>query len=672
MRVGGNGRSWSVRGFSRVPRVVTIQRMRSIQTQLETLFRTALPAALGEAARGADPLIRRSQDPRFGDYQSNAAMGLAKALGAKPHDVAKKITLALAADPAFAAMCEPAEIAGPGFINLRLKGSFLGAALAAIPAAPAEGLDRLGIEPTGDPQRVVVDYSGPNIAKQMHVGHLRPTIIGDAIVRVLEFEGHEVIRQNHVGDWGLQMGQMLRRIAPQYAGESGERGEQAVAAHLEQIEREYRAAQEEEKGNPALAEESRRWVARLQSGDPEARRIWLMVRGGTMRACQELYDLLDVKLTEADVRGESFYNDQLAPTVEELRRKLGAGTGATIRVDQGALCVFHTDEKGEARFRTAEGHPLPMIIQKSDGAYLYATTDLAALRFRTQELRADRIIYTTDPRQKLHFEMVFLTARAAGWTRRDGREVRLDHVTFGAILGEDRKPLKTRSGENVRLRDVLDEAVSRAEQLVRANEADPAKRRGFDDEQIRRIARAVGIGAVKYADLCQNRTTDYVFSWDKMLAMDGNTAPYLMYAYARIRSIYAKSKSEDETTGPGDEAMERRTDEGAEGGKGEAHTVRSGGEGSMPLREPAELKLAKQILQFAEAIDAVADELRPNVLTSYLYDLAGAFMGFYESCPVLKAETPALRASRLRLCDLTARTLRTGLGLLGITVVERM
>ena len=639
--------------------------MKSIQSQLEACFREAFAAALGDAGRTADPLIRPAQDPRFGDYQSNAAMGLAKALRQKPRDVAQRVVEALAAQPAFTAMCEPPEIAGPGFVNLRLKPAFLSAALSAIPPAPPEpAIDRLGIEPVARPQTVVVDYSGPNVAKQMHVGHLRSTIIGDVIARVLAFEGHRPIRQNHVGDWGLQMGQMLRRVSTNMpslvAGAADDEAAVAadIAERLEEIERQYKAAQAEEKTNPALAEESRRWVVRLQSGDEEAQRIWRCIRRGTLLACQRIYDRLGVLLTEEDVRGESFYNDRLAETVDDLRRTLsGEAAAATVREDQGALCVFHRNDKGEPAFTGSDGNPLPLIIRKSDGAYLYATTDLAAIRFRVRELHADRIIYVTGAPQALHFAMVFATARAAGWTRRpDGTDVRLEHVAFGSVLGEDRKILRTRSGENVKLKDLLDEAVARAAQLVRAGEADPAKCRGFSEEEIRQIAETVGIGAVKYADLVQNRTTDYVFSWDKMLAMDGNTAPYMMYAYARIRSIYARAAQSDE-------------------GQGE-DTVRAGELGAeqdpLDLSESAERTLARQILQFADTLDAVAEELRPNILTSYLYDLAGAFMRFYESCPVLRAATPAIRRSRLRLCDLTARTLRAGLTLLGIRVLERM
>ncbi|MBN1489057.1 MAG: arginine--tRNA ligase, partial [Phycisphaerae bacterium] len=400
----------------------------------------------------------------------------------------------------------------------------------------------------------------------------------------------------------------------------------------------------------AFADAARSAVGRLQAGEPEARRVWDELCRISRAAFTAIYERLNVQLTPEDVRGESFYNDKLADTVAEVERTLAeAERAASVRVDQGALCVFHQDAKGQPWFKGPEGEPLPLIIRKSDGAYLYATTDLAALRFRVRDLHADRIIYVTDARQKLHFEMVFATVDAAGWTTgAKGQPVQLEHVTFGSVLGEDRRPLKTRSGENVKLRELLDEAVSRAEQLVRANEAEPAKRRGFTEEEIRHIAGVVGIGAVKYADLAQNRTTDYIFSWDKMLAMEGNTAPYMMYAYARVRSIYGKLAEQD-----GDDA-----------GRVE--------ESPIELQEPAEADLAKRILQFAETIDAVADDLKPNTLTNYLFELAGAFMKFYEACPVLKAATPALRASRLRLCNLTARTLATGLELLGIRVVERM
>ncbi|HSW45665.1 MAG TPA: arginine--tRNA ligase, partial [Phycisphaerae bacterium] len=403
-------------------------------------------------------------------------------------------------------------------------------------------------------------------------------------------------------------------------------------------------------------------VVALHRGDPTALRAWQYIVDESRNHYLPIYLRLGVGLTLADERGESFYNDRLAGLVAELEKRFGPTPPAAspapfspgsprIRVEEsdGALCIFHETPDGRPMFKNPEGKPLPMIIRKSDGAFLYATTDLAAMRFRTREMHADRIVYVTDARQARHFEMVFAAARAIGWTRRANQpDVQLEHASFGSILGEDRKPLKTRSGENIKLSDLLDEAVSRAEQLIRTTESDPDRRRDFTESEIRDIAEAVGIGAVKYADLAQNRQSDYVFSWDRMLALEGNTAPYLMYAYARIRSIYRK---------------------GAESGDALAAAPAAG---AVVITGQAERVLALQIARFAETIDDVAANLKINLLTDYLYELSGAFMRFYEACPVLSADTPALRASRLRLCDLTARTLRIGLDLLGIRTLERM
>ncbi len=619
--------------------------MKSIADQLDAFFRGALIAVMGDQGRDVDPVIRPAGDDRFGDYQSNVAMSLARRLSAAPRDVARRLIEAL--PPEAAAMCEPPEIAGPGFINIRLRCEWMAARLDGIPEAGEP--DRLGLEPVAAPMTVVVDYSGPNIAKQMHVGHLRSTIIGDGIARVLEFEGHRVIRQNHVGDWGTQFGMLCAYLAetlPEAAADPS-------GVHIADLETFYRQASARDREDPAFHERARAQVVALHRREPETLRAWQYIVEESRRHYLPIYARLGVRLTRDDERGESFYADRLEDAVEELRRRFGSGGTApadgpcriSVELSQGALCVFHTAADGTPLFRSPEGEPFPLIIRKSDGAFLYATTDLAALRYRVAELGADRIVYVTDARQCQHFEMVFATARAAGWTRRAGAaaETRLDHVPFGSILGEDRRPLKTRSGENVKLADLLEEAVNRAEDLVRAAEADPARRRGFTDAEIRDVAEAVGIGAVKYADLSQNRQSDYVFSWDRMLALEGNTAPYLMYAYARIRSIHRRG---GETAGRPD--------------------------GPVRLEQPAERILARQILRFAETIDGVASGLRLNLLTDYLYELAGLFMKFYEQCPVLKAGSEAARASRLRLCDLTARVLRVGLDLLGIRVLERM
>jgi len=694
--------------------------MKSILAELRGCFEQALADAFGEAARGTDPLLRPSADPKFGDYQSNVAMGLAKRLGRKPREVAEQIVAALGRMPvesdragggAFADLCEPPEIAGPGFINLRLRRSFLEAGLNRIPPPPAQipptpnrpmhtplptdpAFDRLGVERVPDTERdtVVIDYSSPNVAKQMHVGHLRSTIIGDTIARVLELEGHEVVRQNHVGDWGTQFGIILeeiyerglipRTLIPPYHVYMGQ-----LPQDPEELEAIYRA------GNAKMADEgfasrAREAVARLQGGSESEYQAWMWITYESMRGVAVLYRRLGVSLNE-ERRGESFYNPLLPGIVEELRAALtgkpgtlplpdGRGSGPSLRAvcrdDQGAVCVFLEQPDGSPAFKGPQGDPLPMLIQKSDGAFLYATTDLAAVLYRVihptrQPLKlhsaalaaaidelggglgATRILYVVGAPQKLHFEMLFAVVRALGWTRPgDGnREVRLEHVAFGSVLGEDRKMLRTRSGESVKLKDLLEEAVQRAEKLVRDTEADPDKRRGFTEDEIQRIAEVVGISAVKYADLCQNRHTDYVFSWDKMLALQGNTAPYLLYAYARIRSIHRKGAATA----------------GGETAAGEPP-------GPVALAHPTERALALAILRLPETIDAVADSLLPSLLCEYLYDLAGKFMSFYESCPVLQAAEAATAASRLRLCELAARTLKLGLSLLGIPTLDRM
>ncbi len=635
--------------------------MKPIVEQLQSFFAQALVSALGEFGRGVDPLIRPSADARFGDYQSNLAMGLARQLKAKPRDLAEQVVAAL--PPEFAQMCAPCELAGPGFINIRLKPAWMAAALG---QTLADAAGRAGVPLTERPSIVVVDYSGPNVAKQMHVGHIRSTILGDCFARVLEFLGHKVIRQNHIGDWGTQFGMLCAYLKEKMPGAL----ENPEQVHLADLEGFYREASTLDKADAGFHERARAEVVALHNREPSTMRAWQYIVAESRRHYLPLYQRLNVSLTQADERGESFYADRLAGVVEGLAGQFGSAPGAalpegpriSVEVSDGALCVFHTSAAGEPLFKNPEGNPLPLLIRKSDGAFLYATTDLAALSFRIEELGAERIIYVTDARQAQHFEMVFTTARAAGWIKREDREVALEHVTFGSILGEDRKPLKTRSGENVKLADLLDEALERAEALLRANEADPAKRRGFTEEEIHDVAAAVGVGAVKYADLSQNRQTDYLFSWDRMLALEGNTAPYLMYAYARIRSIYRKGPEQGGGLPAGGEGMRLA------GGQG----MRLAGGQTLRLDEPTERRLGLQLLRFGELVAAVAQSLRPNLLTDYLYELSGNFMSFYEQCPVLRAEDADLRASRLALCELTAQTLETGLGLLGIRVVERM
>jgi arginyl-tRNA synthetase len=619
---------------------------RSIAATLDERFAAAIAQVAGSAGSTPRGAVRPAGDPRFGDYQCNAAMSLARQLSLKPREVAERIVSAANLDD----LAAPPEVAGPGFINIRLKNEFLAQRLVEIPAPPAESsADRLGISPVDSPQRILIDYSAPNIAKQMHVGHLRSTIIGDALARVLGFQGHEVIRQNHVGDWGTQFGMLLA-----YYADAPIPAEDDPDA-LEKIENDYRTANDRFKTDATFATAARLAVGRLQSGDQAARELWQKLCRESERAFTQLYRRLGVLLEDSDVVGESFYNQRLAPVIAELRAKFpprtaavpSSGPYAEVRDDQGAVCLFLCNADGSPMFRNPDGAPLPMIIQKSDGAYLYATTDLAAMRYRTQELRARRVIYVVGSPTKLHLEMLFAAARRAGWA---GPDVALEHVSFGQVLGADRKLLRTRTGGAVKLKDLLDEAERRAGDLLdqKLAEADDADRSTLTDAERRHIAARVAIGAVKYFDLARDRNSDYVFDWDEMLALQGNTAPYMLYAYARIRSIY------------------RRVAERLGSPDVYDPSVR------IALIEPAERALALRLLRFHDALAAVAADLTPHLLCTYLYDLAADFMRFYESCPVLAAVDEATRLSRLRLCDLTARTLRLGLRLLGIETIERM
>jgi arginyl-tRNA synthetase len=639
-------------------------------------------------------IVTPATDPKFGDYQSNNALALAKQLKENPRQLAEKIIANLQIDD----ICEKPQIAGAGFINLRLKPEFVAETLRKINTP-----ENLGIEKAKKPETVVVDFSGPNIAKQMHVGHLRSTIIGDSICRMLELAGHKVIRQNHIGDWGTQFGMVVlglwhiciaeekhgdqkpyyqteleelrtcakdtekikficRRIADRQETDwSDDRdGEKFFKPFLNKLKRrdesevwekiliayQYMNILEETITgmglmNPTIKDNklqdipfeslSRYITTMLQKGgekNKQERDAWEFVKAVTLEECNKIYEKLHVTLKDSDVRGESFYKDMLADVVNDLKK-----TGIAVE-SNGAICIFPEG------FKTKEGKPMPFIIQKSDGAYLYATTDLAALRYRTNELKADRIIYVTDARQKLHFEMLFAVAKMAGWT---DDKVKLQHVTFGSVLGEDGKPLKTRSGENVKLKELLDEAVKRAKAVV--EEKNPE----LSDGEKEKIANAVGIGAVKYADFSNNRTSDYIFSFDKMLAMDGNTAPYMQYAYARVKSIGRKGQE-----------------------KGINVEKELKGIKEIHLNEPAELELAKQLIRYNEAFNSAISDLRPNFLTSFLYESAQKFSAFYNACPVLDADAK-IRPSRLLLCELTARTIRHGLeNLLGIETIERM
>jgi arginyl-tRNA synthetase len=571
-------------------------------------------------------MVRVSTEPKFGDYQANGVMAAAKKAKTNPRQLAEKIVAELKIDD----LCLPPEIAGPGFINLRLKDAFLAEQLLAMNTDP----DRLGIDKTDSSQTVVVDYSGPNIAKQMHVGHLRSTIIGDCIARLYDFEGHTVIRQNHIGDWGLQMGMLLaideeKKNDLASVQKKDARGTVLMPPKdIEKIENLYKDAAHRFAVNDNFADNARNWTYKLQKHEPIAITQWEIHRRLTLAACNDIYHLLSVNLSNDDVRGESFYADKLADVVDILKEK-----GLAVESD-GAMCIFPDG------FQNKEGDPLPFIIQKSDGAFLYATTDLAALRFRIQELRADKIIYVTDARQAQHFQMLFAVAKMADWT---DDKIQLEHVTFGTMLGTDGKPFKTRTGGTVKLKDLLEEAVQRAQSVVEEKNPD------LPVDQKAEIAKAVGIGAVKYADYSNNRNSDFIFSFDKMLAMEGNTAPYMQYAYARIKSIERKAAGKDVDI------------------ESELSGVKT-----LAFTDEAEKDLAKMLIRYDQAIAAAANECRPNYLTAYLYDLAQAFSRFYNVCPVLKADA-AQRPVRLLLCDLTARTIKHGLGeLLGITVVEQM
>jgi arginyl-tRNA synthetase len=596
--------------------------MKPISILLEERLIEAMKKASGLA--GCAALLKSATDAKFGDYQANGVMAVAKQLKTNPRQLAEKVVGQLDVTD----ICELPEVAGPGFINLRLKPEFIAKRLLEINSDTSQ---RLGISKVQDPKTVVVDFSGPNIAKQMHVGHLRSTIIGDAICRLLEFEGHNIIRQNHIGDWGTQFGMLCAHFDKIVRGAQKVDGIYEainIDKTLADIEGFYREAQDLYKTDEEFAKTARAAVVGLHTGHRIWIRYWESIVKATSKHFKEIYNRLVVTLKDDDVRGESFYKDMLADVVTELKKK-----NLAVESD-GAICVFPPG------FKTKEGNPLPLIVQKSDGAFLYATTDLAAIHYRVSVLGAKKIIYVTDARQSLHFEMVFAVARLAGWVSDD---VELVHVTFGSVLGEDGKPLKTRSGENVKLKELLDEAVTRAKAVVEQKNPE------LPTTKKEEIAAAVGIGAVKYADYTNNRTSDYIFSFDKMLAMEGNTAPYMQYAYARVKSIERK-------------ALEKAVD-----AAGELASIKS-----ICLTEPAEIELAKQLARYDEAIIAAANDFRPNYLTAYLFDLAGKFSSFYTQCPVLTAE-PAKRPTRLLLCDLTAKTIRHGLStLLGITVVEQM
>ncbi len=560
----------------------------------------------GVLPEGLTPVIQveNTKDKTHGDFASNIAMMLAKPAAMKPRDLAEKLIAALPADE----QIRKVEIAGPGFLNFYQDTQALAQRLEAALAHAT-----LNVCKSGAIQRVVVDLSSPNLAKEMHVGHLRSTIIGDGVSRVLEFLGDTVIRQNHVGDWGTQFGMLLA-----YLQENPETSE----TELSDLEGFYRAAKGRFDESPEFADRARELVVQLQAGEPDCMRLWHRFNEISLAHCQKAYDRLNVKLTPADVMGESAYNDDLANVVADLK-----AAGLLVE-SNGAQCVF-LDE-----FKNAEGNPLPVIVQKAGGGYLYATTDLAAMRYRSQVLKADRVLYFVDQRQALHFQQVFEVARRAGFVHPG---MQLEHMGFGTMNGPDGKPFKTRDGGTVKLIDLLDEAQERAYVLVK--EKNPE----VSEEELRTIARVVGIGSVKYADLSKHRTSDYTFNFEQMLSFEGNTAPYLLYAYTRVASIFRK-------LGKGYDQLD----------------------GQITLEALQEQDLAAKLAQFGEVLGNVAEKGTPHTLCTYLYELAGLFSSFYENCPILAAEDPATQHSRLRLAALTGRTLKQGLELLGLETLERM
>jgi arginyl-tRNA synthetase len=560
------------------------------------------PAFAAVAGEAVDPVVRRSQRA---DFQADGALALARRLGRNPRDVATDVL-----DRADLADLCAADIAGPGFINLTLADDALGRLLARLAAD-----ERLGVPLATAPDTVVIDYSAPNAAKEMHVGHLRSTIIGDAIVRLLESLGHTVIRQNHIGEWGTPFGMLIEHLLDLGATEA------AQELSLGDLNAFYQQARVKFDADETFRERSRQRVVLLQSGDPATRELWRVLVEGSKAYFMAVYGQLGVRLTEDDFVGESFYNDRLRDVMEDLERQ------GMLRESDGALCVFPDG------FANRDGHPLPLIVQKSDSGFGYGVTDLAAIRYRLQTLGGTRLLYVVGLPQEQHLAMVFQVAREAGWL---DSSVQVQHIGFGSILGADGKMLRTRAGASVKLSDLLQEAEARAAALVKERSRD------LDAETSAAVARAVGIGAVKYADLSTERVKNYVFDWDRMLAFDGNTAPYLQYAHARICSIFRRAGLEPPRNLP-----------------------------TIQVSEQAERALALELLGFATVCTEVAESLELQALAGSLFNLATVFTTFYERCPVLRSEGET-RESRLALCDLTARTLSRGLGLLGIDAPTRM
>ena len=576
----------------------------NIQALLSEKVSQALIAA--GAPADCEPQVRQSAKVPVGDYQANGVMAVAKKLGMAPRQLAEQVLSHLDLN----GIANKVEIAGPGFINIFLDPAFL-----ADNVNLALQSERLGVAKP-QPQTIVVDYSAPNVAKEMHVGHLRSTIIGDASVRTLEFLGHRVIRANHVGDWGTQFGMLIAYLEKQQQENAGEMA-------LADLEGFYREAKKHYDEDEAFAERARSYVVKLQGGDEYFLQMWRKLVDITMSQNQITYDRLNVTLTRDDVMGESLYNPMLPGIVADLKAK-----GMAVE-SEGATVVF-LDE-----YKNKEGEPMGVIIQKKDGGYLYTTTDIACAKYRYETLHADRVLYYIDSRQHQHLMQAWTIVRKAGYVP---ESVPLEHHMFGMMLGKDGKPFKTRAGGTVKLADLLDEALERARRLVAEKNPDmPA-------EELEKLANAVGIGAVKYADLSKNRTTDYIFDWDNMLAFEGNTAPYMQYAYTRVLSVFRKAGIDESALAAA----------------------------PVVISEDREAQLAARLLQFEETLAVVAREGTPHVMCAYLYDLAGLFSGFYEHCPILSAESEEARNSRLKLALLTAKTLKLGLDTLGIETVERM
>ncbi|MGX9417279.1 arginine--tRNA ligase [Vibrio sp. WJH972] len=576
----------------------------NIQALINDKVSQALEAA--GAPAGSPAAVRQSAKPQFGDYQANGVMGVAKKLKMNPREFAQKVLDVLDLD----GIASKTEIAGPGFINIFLSEEFL-----AKQAEIALADSRIGVAKDA-PLTIVADYSAPNVAKEMHVGHLRSTIIGDAVVRTLEFLGHKVIRANHIGDWGTQFGMLIANLerVQQASGE--------VSMELSDLEGFYRESKKLYDEDEEFALKARNYVVKLQSGDPACAEMWKKLVDITMTQNQGNYDRLNVSLSRDDVMGESMYNDMLPSIVSDLKAQ-GLATE-----DDGAQVVF-LDE-----YKNKDGDPMGVIVQKRDGGFLYTTTDIACAKYRYETLGADRVLYFIDSRQHQHLMQAWTIVRKAGYIP---ESVSLEHHAFGMMLGKDGRPFKTRAGGTVRLADLLDEAEERANALIEAKNPD------LTTTEKANIANTVAMAAVKYSDLSKHRTTDYVFDWDNMLAFEGNTAPYMQYAYTRVASIFQKASIE----------MDNLT-------------------GNIQVSEEKEKALIAKLLQFEEAVQSVAREGQPHIMCNYLFELAGQFSSFYEACPVLNASDQSIKESRLKLSALTAKTIKQGLSLLGIETLERM